>query len=112
MGHSRWQRRTTSRARPSLSLPTALAGWQARGPRDVAAENRDVWIWDLARRNFTRLTLDPAIDRVPVWSPDGRRIIFSSDRAGVGKLFSQAADGTGAPEPLTQSGRVQRSQPA
>jgi serine/threonine-protein kinase len=38
-----------------------------------------------------------------VWTPDGRRVIFSSDRTGVRNLFWQAADGTGAVERLTES---------
>ena len=54
-----------------------------------------------------------------VWTPDGRRLIFSSERAGVRNLFWQAADGTGAVERLTESpntsvpvGRVARWPPA
>ena len=69
--------------------------------------NRDIWIWDLARRTLMRLTFDSASDRAPVWTPDSRRIIFSSDRAGVGKLFWQAADGTGNAHALTDRGGVQ-----
>ena len=41
---------------------------------------RDVWIWDLVRGGRTRLTSDVADDWVAVWSPDGDRIIFTSDR--------------------------------
>jgi serine/threonine-protein kinase len=37
-----------------------------------------------------------------VWTPDGQRIIFSSDRAGAPNLFWQAANGTGTAEPLTE----------
>jgi serine/threonine-protein kinase len=38
-----------------------------------------------------------------VWTADGRRVIFSSARAGARNLFWQAADGTGAVERLTES---------
>jgi serine/threonine-protein kinase len=38
-----------------------------------------------------------------VWTPDGKRIIFESNRTGVFNLYSQAADGTGVAEPLTKS---------
>ena len=65
-------------------------------------QEHDVWIWDLARETpLTRLTFDPAVDERPVWTPDGRRIVFASERAGVSNLFMQAADGTGVVERLT-----------
>ena len=51
--------------------------------------------------------LDPGIDGYPVWTPDGRRLIFSSERAGARNLFWQAADGTGAVERLTESPNTQ-----
>ncbi len=66
---------------------------------DVRDEQNDIWIWDLARETLTRLTFDPGLDRVPVWTLDGRRVAFSSSRDGSdGSLFWQAADGTGAAE--------------
>ena len=70
-------------------------------------EENDLWIWDLRRATLTRLTLDPGQDWFPVWTPDGRRIIFSSNRGGQFNLWWQAADGTGAAERLTTSSHVQ-----
>ncbi|MDA2939052.1 hypothetical protein MYX75_12425, partial [Acidobacteria bacterium AH-259-A15] len=68
------------------------------------AGNRDVWIYDLARKTFTRLTFDPAADRFPIWTPDGLRVVFSSPRdGGQSNLFWKAADGTGPVERLTTS---------
>ena len=49
----------------------------------------------------------PWCRRYPVWTPDSRRLIFSSERAGVRNLFWQAADGTGAVERLTESPNTQ-----
>src|SRR6185295_12858122 len=66
-------------------------------------QEHDLWLWDFARTTLTRLTLAPGIDGIGVWTPDGRRVIFSSDRTGVRNLFSQAADGTGAVDRLTES---------
>jgi Tol biopolymer transport system component len=66
-------------------------------------QEQDLWIWGLARTTLTRATFDPAFDSFPVWTPDGRRVVFSSDRAGARNLFGQAADGTGAVERLTDS---------
>jgi serine/threonine-protein kinase len=69
---------------------------------DVRDQNSDIWIWDLARQTLTPLTLDPNLDMSPVWTPDGKRIIWASTRGGGNpNLFWQAADGTGVPERLT-----------
>ena len=73
-------------------------------------QENDLWIWDLRRATLTRLTLDPGMDWFPVWTPDGRRIIFSSNRSGAFSEFNlwwQAADGTGAAERLTTSSSAQ-----
>ena len=66
--------------------------------------NADIWIWQFKGETLTRLTLDSATDGVPVWTPDSRRIVFRSNRAGQSfQLFSQAADGTGTVEQLTSA---------
>jgi len=67
----------------------------------------DIWIWDLTRQTLTRLTFDPAQDLLPLWTPDGRRLVFASERSGPSNLFWQAADGTGAVERLTDSANDQ-----
>jgi Tol biopolymer transport system component len=61
--------------------------------------NRDIWIWDLVRKSQTRLTLDPATHASPLWTPDGKRIVYFSRREG-GSLYWKAADGTGKEEPV------------
>ena len=67
-------------------------------------QEEDLWIWDLGRAQLTRLTLDPGQDWHPVWTPDSRRIVFSSNRGGGQfNLWWQAADGTGDAERLTTS---------
>jgi serine/threonine-protein kinase len=73
----------------------------------VVDGNSDIWLWDLARTTMTRLTFDPAVDTIPLWSLDGRHVLFSSNRAGPLNLYSQAADGTGAVERLSESPNVQ-----
>ena len=66
-------------------------------------QTNDIWIWDLERKMLTPLTRDPGEDQHPLWTRDGKRIIFSSNRSGVFNLWWQAADGTGEPEQLTKS---------
>ena len=72
-------------------------------------QENDVWIWDFRRSTLTRLTLDAGFDAYPVWTKDGGRIVFSSNRGGQTNLWWQAADGTGAAERLTTSSNNQRS---
>src|SRR3970282_718599 len=57
----------------------------------------------LDTREFKRLTYDQAIDTEPSWSPDGRDIIFTSDRAGSPQIYRMNASG-GAAERLTFDG--------
>jgi serine/threonine-protein kinase len=68
---------------------------------DIRDGENDIWIWDLARQTLRRLTIDPSLDQYPVWTPDGRRVVFASNRAGIPNLFWQPADGTGTVERLT-----------
>jgi len=69
----------------------------------VEDQDYDIWIWDFARETLTRLTFAPGEDTYPVWTPDGRRVAFASERDGTANLYWKAADGTGAVERLTES---------
>jgi eukaryotic-like serine/threonine-protein kinase len=64
---------------------------------DIRDQENDIWIWDFARETLTRLTFDGASDRFPVWTPDGLRVLFTSDRTGFRNVFSQKGDGTRTP---------------
>ena len=55
--------------------------------------SRDVWILNLERSTFTQLTDGPTEDMTPIWSRDGRRVFFASNRSGTFDVYSQAADG-------------------
>jgi len=68
---------------------------------DIREQQNDIWIWEFASETLTRLTVDPLSDRQPIWSPDARYVVFSSDRTGSVSLFRMLADGTGEPEQLT-----------
>ncbi|MBD3368436.1 MAG: hypothetical protein GF405_09750 [Candidatus Eisenbacteria bacterium] len=60
----------------------------------------DIWIVDASGGDARRLTVHEAYDSSPVWSPDGRRIAFSSDRRGNTDVYVVQADG-GEPTRLT-----------
>jgi serine/threonine-protein kinase len=55
--------------------------------------NRDVWLYDLRRQAVSRLTAGPTEDNQPIWSHDGTRVYFASDRTGDFDIYSRAADG-------------------
>jgi len=76
---------------------------------DIRDQENDIWVWDLTRETLARFTFDPGADQFPVWTPDSRRIIFSSARGGVQNLYWQAADNTGTVERLTTSPNTQGS---
>ena len=69
----------------------------------AAQGNIDIWTTDLVRRRLTRLTFDPNIDGNPVWSSDGRRIIFQSTRLGSSDLFEKPSDGSADERVLLKS---------
>jgi serine/threonine-protein kinase len=70
----------------------------------------DIWIFDLERGTQTQLTFDAGNDLEAVWSPDGRRIVFSSDRGQMlPNLYWMNADGTNEARRLTQSLQAERA---
>jgi Tol biopolymer transport system component len=62
--------------------------------------NRDVWIMDLVRGGTTRFTTHAAIDGFPVWSPDGSRLVFRSQRKGTFDIWTRRFDGAAGTENL------------
>jgi serine/threonine protein kinase len=69
----------------------------AAGLLDPDGRQSDVWTIELSRGAKTRLTFNPQSDGDPVWSPDGKRIAFSSNRAGDGHIhvYGTSASATG-----------------
>jgi len=64
---------------------------------------RDVSLLDIASGTPTRFTFSLAEDFLPVWSPDGTRIVFTSDREGSGNLYQKSASSAGNEELLFKS---------
>jgi eukaryotic-like serine/threonine-protein kinase len=61
----------------------------------------NIWIDDLVRNAFTKLTVQGRGKGMPVWTPDGKRIVFYLATEGRVNVFWQRADGSGGPERLT-----------
>ncbi len=57
-------------------------------------DSRDVWILNPRDRNMTRLTLSE-IANDPYWSPDGRRVAYTTVRGALRSVFVRNADGSG-----------------
>ena len=73
----------------------AVSQWRAGGRFDVV-------ILDAAGGLAARVTDDRAVDTSPAWSPDGRTLLWSSDRTGIPNLFAAAIDGDGRPGAVRQ----------
>jgi serine/threonine-protein kinase len=102
----------------TVALRAAKANWAnprfSPDGRKLAVEiddgqQRDIWVYDWAQDRLTQLTFDSSQDSLPTWTPDGRRIVYSSDRArpGIGNLYWVNSDGTGDVERLADAPDVQ-----
>jgi eukaryotic-like serine/threonine-protein kinase len=71
----------------------------------VAGATEQIWVYDISEGSLTQLTFE-ADNSAPVWSADGMRVTFSSNRGGARNLFSVRGDGSSSPERLTTSDNV------
>jgi Tol biopolymer transport system component len=73
---------------------------------DPEVETPDIWLVDTGRRVASRFTSQPSAERMPVWSPDGSRLGFSSPReTNPPSLFVKMANG-GSEQPLFGSDQL------
>jgi Tol biopolymer transport system component len=91
-----------------LSLPAMPYEFPALSPDGKAlalsaddGKSSNVWVYDLSATGPPRQLTFQGRNRFPIWSEDGKRITFQSDREGDLALFSQAADGGEAAVRLT-----------
>jgi TolB protein len=71
------------------------------GPGAPGAE--DIYLMDIASKQWVQLTHDGGRNDFPTWSPDGRHIAFQSSRSGSEQIWTMLADGTNQ-KPLTVTG--------
>jgi serine/threonine-protein kinase len=102
----------TGRQEVIRAIPPAAYGYPRLSPEgkriavDIVGSNRDVYVFDLEHGTRIRLSEGPNEDLIPVWSADGRRVYYGSNRGGF-HVYSRAADGTGPEELLIDNADVQ-----
>ncbi len=69
-----------------------------------AGKPPDIWIFDVNRGSLSRFTFGPASNFNPVWTPDGSRIIYSSERP-VFDLYAKPADSGGDEQLIATTSR-------
>ena len=70
---------------------------------NLQTSNADIWLHELARGAETRFTSDASLNHGAVWSPNGRQILFHSNRGGAYQLYLKDTSGAGKDEPLLSS---------
>jgi dipeptidyl aminopeptidase/acylaminoacyl peptidase len=65
------------------------------------------WLYDIGRERLTPFMSGPSTSNFLIWTPDGKRIAFNSNRQGPLNLFWQMADGSGGLEQLARSANPQ-----
>jgi serine/threonine protein kinase len=73
---------------------------------DPQTRKDDLWLIDSSRGIFSRFTFDTSGDFSPLYSPDGSRIVFASNRAGSEDLYQKASSGTGKEEVIFKSSQA------
>ncbi|MFZ0297536.1 MAG: protein kinase [Candidatus Sulfotelmatobacter sp.] len=71
---------------------------------DLVSQNTDIWTYDLETRGAKRLTFDPALDSLPIWSPDGSRTVFASNRELKFDLYLKDTNGAQEEKVIPQDG--------
>jgi TolB protein len=79
-----------------------LAWTRKYGPGEPGSS--DIYLMDIASKQWVQLTHDGGRNDFPSWSPDGRHIVFQSSRSGKEEIWMMLADGTKLHQ-LTFTGR-------
>lgn len=94
---------TVGEATNDVDVALAPDAKQVATARSDSQGNVDLWLLDLARDSSSRFTFDAAADHSPVWSPDGKRIVFASNRGGSNNLYVKDVTNTTGEEVLLKS---------
>jgi eukaryotic-like serine/threonine-protein kinase len=66
------------------------------------AKGQDIWVKDLDRDTASRLSFLPGGNSNPVWTPDGKNIVFRSRNPAAPGLYGIRSDGSGEATLLTE----------
>ena len=86
------------------SLPRVSPDGQQLAFTVAAGEEEFIAVYDLAGTKALRRLTNGGRDRIPVWTPNGTRLAYQSNRDGDASVYWQAANGNGAAERLTTAG--------
>jgi hypothetical protein len=75
---------------------------------DRRTGSSDIWVFELGSGVATRLHSDPVDEIMPVWSPDGAKVIYRSDRGGPPDIFEIAIAVPGSEKPVLRAPGVQQ----
>ena len=78
--------------------------WVGTDTTDPSSQNTDLWTYDLENGSAKRLTFDPAMDTVPIWSPDSRQLVFASNRDMKFVLYIKDANGAQSEKAIIEEG--------
>ena len=67
---------------------------------DPKSGNPRIWLTDFARGGSSPFTSGQAFNASPVWSPDGRRLVFRTTRSGMIEFYQKSASLGGAEQPI------------
>jgi len=70
----------------------------------------DIWLFELSRGVSTRLHFDSVDEVLPVWSPDGSKLIYRSDRQGAPDIYEMAIGVPGSEKPLLREPGLQQAE--
>ena len=73
-----------------------------------AKANDDIHVLDIARGSLTRFTYEGGDEQTPVWTPDGKRLAYRSQRGDTQAMYWKTTEGNGPPEEILASKNPQR----
>jgi Tol biopolymer transport system component len=85
------------------SIRISPDGQRIAAERPNSPTESDLWIIEVPRGNASRLTLGAGQNTAPLWSADGSRIVFDTNREGPRDIYVKNVNGTTPEEPLVQS---------
>jgi Tol biopolymer transport system component len=80
--------------------------------RNAQVGSSDIWVFDLGRGVSTRLHSDPMDEVLPLWSADGSKLFYRSDRKGPPDIYEIAVDVPGSEKLVLELPGVQQPEDA